>query len=372
MTPEPGRLCRVPATPTPSPNRAMHRILTASVCAAGLLAPHDLSTDYRPDRILVVESTISFEAKVTDFEVLIDGQPPEGLERASDQSSTLTITTVHADQVMKTDDGSPTQVQREFRSLSGTTARSAGGEEDSTDLVSPLDGATLELTDDDGEVAVTALGENDLEEAQLKGHRLTLALDVLLPGDEMNEGDSWELDSEAIADALGIQRHGVLFPRRPADAGRGNGERGNGRRRGRRGGAQAGGLNELQHLDWEGTAELSGTEDYEGIDCWVIELEMEATGELPEQAQGRRGRDRAVQPPSTQPALALQTTMEIELKGRLLVSVEGRRPVHLHLNGDFGREMERSMDRGERTMEMTSSSEGTLTLNVDVSEESPE
>ena len=353
----------------------MKRIFAATACATGLCATVDLSTNYKADHVLVVETSITLESKVTNFEVLIDGQAPEGRELPGEQSSTLTVSTLHADHIVEASDGSPTMIRREFRSLSANNVQNSGGEENSNDLSSPLEDVTLEIKSVDGEISVRPTEEKDLEKAQLEGHLLALSIDALLPEEEIEEGGSWELESEAIAEALGFQRQATLFPRRQGggrEAAGGEGRRG---QRGRqRGAGQGGGLGEFAHLNWEGEAQLAGTEDYEGTSCWVIELELEASGELPEQAQGqgRRRRDRSVQPETSLPSTALETTMEIELKGRMLVSVDGRHPMNLSLEGSFEREMERNVERGERSMEMTRSSEGNFKLEVAVSQEESE
>lgn len=349
----------------------MLRTLSVAACAAGLCATADLSTDYRTDRILVVESTLEFQAEVTSFEVLLDGEPREGGGGGGEQTSTVTISTVHADHAVEAADGKASKVHREFRSLSASNTRGGG---EANDLSSPLEGVTLELVEEDGEVSVSVPGGEDLEDAQLEGHQMTLAMDALLPDGEVEDGDSWNLDGDMIAAAIGFQQQGVLFTR-PEREGRERGERGGGGGGGRRGGGggQAGSLAEFRHLDWEGTASLGGTEDYEGTSCWMIELELEASGALPEQAGGgRRGRDRSASPAEPSYSLPVETTMEVEIKGRMLISTEDRRPVLLDLEGTFERETERTMERGERTIEMSGSSEGTFKLGVIVSEESPE
>lgn len=350
----------------------MKLILPLIFVPLALIARDDLSTKYEKDRWLVVESSITMETEVTDSEMLIDGEPPEGNRGGGggDSSTSLTRSIVTADRVLEADEDGPTRALREFRSVDGSQTMSFGDQERESQANSPLAGVTLELTLEDGDVSASVSDGESQEDAQLQGHSMTLALDALLPDGDMDEGDSWDLDKEAIGTALGLDLQQVLFtrPERGGESEGGGGGRG-GRRGG--GGGNTSGLGELLQVDWEGEAKLGSTVDHDGTSCYEVTIQLEASGDLPERQFGGRGRDRVMSPElETLPWIG--TTLEIELEGRLLVSVEGHLPVLLELEGELIREMERTMERGERTMEMSRTTEGTINIQIEVSTESAE
>ncbi|MFT7677706.1 MAG: hypothetical protein ACI8QC_001689 [Planctomycetota bacterium] len=350
----------------------MKLILPLALVPLALIARDDLSTKYEQDRWVVVESSITMETEVTDFEMLIDGEPPEGNRGGGggDSSTSLTRSIVTADRVMEAGEDGPTRVLREFRSVGGSQTMSSGDQERESQANSPLGGVTLELALEDGEVSASVSDGDSQEDAQLQGHSMTLALDALLPDGDMDEGDSWDLDKEALGKALGLELQQVLFTR-PERAEGGGGERGGGRGRRGGGGGNTSGLAELGQIDWEGEAKFGGSVDHDGTACYEISIKFEGSGELPEREFGGLGRDRAVTP-NTELLAWVGTDLEIELEGRLLVSIEGHLPVLLELEGELTREMERTMDRGERTMEMSRTTEGTLKIQIEVSTESAE
>lgn len=349
----------------------MKLILPLVLVPLALCTREDLSTKYEKDRWVVVESSISMETEVTNFEMLIDGETPEGNRwgGGGDSSTSLTRSIVTADRLLEADEDGPTRVLREFRSVDGSQTMSFGDQERESQANSPLAGVTLELVLDDGEVNASVSEGDSQEDAQLQGHSMTLALDALLPDGDMDEGDSWDLDKEALGRALGLDLQQVLFTRPERG---GEGERGGGGR-GRRGGGggNTSGLGELLQVDWEGEAKLGGIVDHDGTPCYEISIQLEASGDLPERQFGGRDRDRALSP-ELELLPWIGTTLEIELEGRLLVSVEGHLPVLLELEGELTREMERTMDRGERTIEMSRTTEGTLKIQIEVSTESAE
>ena len=338
-------------------------LLPVTAAGLALFAVDELRTDYTGERTLRIASTTEVSVEITDFALERDGEPMDtgGWGGAGPHTSTTTI--VQLDKVTEHAEGVPTGLERTFE-----TATRTGGEET---IDSPLDGETLLLTvGDDGEVeAVLESGATPAEDSVLAGHLLTLALDALLPEDAVSDEDSWELDGEAVAHALGIDQSAALFPRREWEAG---GERGGGgeRRRGPRmmGGQTAQRL--FQEADWEASARLAAeTASIDGVECLVIELELEAAGELEEQeSPWGGGRDHAAGLEASAP-VPIETEFEIDLEGRLFFSVELGRPLALEVEGDFSLETERIRERGESTMTIYIAQEGTFVLNVLVTEE---
>jgi len=206
----------------------------------------------------------------------------------------------------------------------------------------------------------------------LEGHSLTLALDALLPDEDVDSGDSWEIDKDALLRALGMDVESALFPRRaPEGGGEGRGGRGGGR--GGFGGGGGGGspVAFFKDADWEGKAEYSGsTEEVEGLECAVIELEFEAEGDLPERQFGRDRREFSfgLKSPFGIGSLAsvLESTYEVTLEGKLYFSLEEKRPVKLELEGEFTLETNREFDRQGSSMSMETTQEGEYEYTVTV------
>jgi hypothetical protein len=127
-----------------------------------------------------------------------------------------------------------------------------------------------------------------------------------------------------------------------------------------------GGLAVLEGGEWDAKAKLTEeTEEVDGVECAVIELKAEVSGELPEMgAGGGRGRDRAFGLEGTTGAA---NTFEAELEGRLLWSVKEARPVRFELTGTLTtvRDMERETQRG--VMKSHTEQETRIELTVAVS-----
>jgi len=345
------------------------KTLLLPVTAVGLvaLAADELRTDYTAERTLRIASETEITVETTDFAIERDGEPMDMGGFDGGGPSTTVTTIVHLDKVTEHADGVPTGLERSYE-----TATRSGGEET---VDSPLDGEEIVLSvDADGEVeAVVASGAAPDQDSVLAGHRLTLALDGLLPEDDVSGEDSWDLDGDAVVAALGIDHATTLFPRREWQGEEGQRGGGGERRRGPRmmGGQTAQRL--FQEAEWEASARLADeTASVEGIECLVIELDLEAEGELEDQeSQWGGGRGRAAGLETSAPAL-LETEFEIDLEGRLFFSIEHGRPLAFEVEGQFSLESERIRERGESTMTIFMAQEGTFALNVLITEEETE
>ena len=332
---------------------------------AGLASPvgDELRTDYAAERTLRVTSETEVTVETTDFSIERDGEPMDTGGWGGGGPSTTATSIVHLDKVTAHEDGRPTGLERTFEQA----GRSGG--EDSVD--SPLDGETLVLTmDEDGDVRTELeSGVSPDPESVLEGHRLTLALDALLPEDEVSGEDSWELDGEAVAEALGIRLSATLFPRPEYEPGGGGRGEGGGRRRGPGGMGGRTAERLFQSAEWDASARLAAeTVQVDGVECFVIELDLEAEGELEEEERPWGGHGRGHGLESGVPSLAT-TEFEIDLEGQLFFSKELGRPLGLEIEGDFSVESERTRERGDSTMTIYIAQEGTFTQTVSITEE---
>jgi hypothetical protein len=275
-----------------------------------------------------------------------------------------------------TTEGVPTHIVRTFEEL-GSSRETAEGEEDMPANPSmPAAGLKIDISiDEEGDQKVTVLeGEAPENDKFMESQTMTLGLDALLPTEAVEVDATWELDSESIQSALG-----VLMPQpgpRPEGSGRRRG--GDDRfpqdgppqgRRGMRGGSNMGSF--FAEVEWSGEAKLASLEtEYEGVKCAVIELTMEAAGDLPERNFGGGGRDRGDR--SVNPLISAQPVegeAEVKLTGKLYFSLEGKHPMALAIEGTIKSSNSVIRDRGERTMSMYSEQEGEIQVTYTLSHE---
>jgi hypothetical protein len=346
----------------------MSRTVLSALIAFTLATGTPLATEYTAGAAHKLSIESSFSLETTEFTIERDGVPMEGGFGADTQMS-ATRSLVIIDRVLESNDGVPQRLSREFESVSGSNASIMGDRENESDVECPLDGVTLELSLQDGDVSVEQTDGDTPDDSEVfEGHRLTLGLDALLPSEEVNAGDSWELDGEALSQALGFDLDSALFPKpEPEERGaRGEGDGGRGRNRGPRGGgADAQRYFAAASWDLKATLDVETTE-YQGIVCHVIQIKGQGSGELPERerGQGRDRQDQTLTPSVT--LLPLENSFEIDVEAELYIRVEGRMPLHFELEGIFETESNREMQRRESLMVISSSQAGELKYSVNI------
>lgn len=276
-------------------------------------------------------------------------------------SAETQVSETYVDRFLEVADGKPLKVRRHWTDVSGTSSMNMGDNASEREIESPFKGLVVEI-DAEGEATVIEGSEPEGEDA-LKGHKLVLCLDALLPGKEVAVDDTWDLEKDAIVEALHQEVLSKLTPP-PArtEGAEGRGQRGGGGRGGMRGGRSGRG-GRLREFDWTGQAKvLSVDEDVDGVACTVVELKLEASGsrELPAMGRPRDG------------VLALPfentQTYSCELEGKLHWDNKERRPLKLELKGTASAESVREMSREESTMRMETTEEMQFEYSVVVSE----
>lgn len=338
---------------------------TMLFCAAALALGQTLATDYERASRLRIDATASFAMETTSMSMERDGEPVES--RGGGGASTKeTRHLVLLDEYQEKKDGAPVHVRRTFETIDSEGTIEFGERSMDIEHETPLEGVALDITvAEDGEISVEVADGSVSDDELLEGHLPGLALDALLPAEEVEQGDSWELESDAIVRALGFDVEPVLFrrPEAPEE------EPSEGRRGGRGGFGRGGGGSPAQYFrsgEWQGKATLDSlTEEHEGMTCAAILLELECEGELPETDSGGREREFAAAP-ALQPAV--ENSFEIKVEGRILYSLADQRPILLELEGKVSTDSrrERSSERG--SFVISSTQEGTFTLSVQVSE----
>jgi hypothetical protein len=315
----------------------------ALLCAAALaasLAPAELATRYEAEKAVRVtcETTLSMETTASEF--LRDGEPIEGRGGSGGGGREEARRSVHVDRWLDCADGRPARVRRSWQEVEGDLEMDFGGESRGFALESPFEDVAVEIgRDEDGDLSWEVVEGSDPGQEGLERLRPELALDALLPYGEVAEGDSWDLEAEAIARALGLDLADVLLRRPDPGEGQGGGGRG-GRGGGRRGGGSS--LGQLAGAEWTGKASFEGEVEFEGTRCALIELELEAESEMDGEGMTR--------------------TFEAELEGRLYVDLEARRPLALEVEGDLRTEMDSERERQGMLIEMHREEEGRFEL----------
>jgi hypothetical protein len=349
----------------------MIRLILPAMLAFALTGGETLTTQYSVEKAYRIEVECSFSMETVDFSMERDGEPVEGGFGGGGRQSEESRTVVMIDTVLDAKDGKPTQVRRAFESIGGSSTSTRGDRESEYERECPLSGVVIEMTLDDGEVTTEVVeGDEPDDEALLEGHLLALSVDALLPEGEVDADEAWEVDGESVMRAFGIDVEKALFPAPQREESEGEGRGG---RRGGWGSRGSGGVARyFTSGDWEAEATLeTDTEEYEGVECHVIRLEAEATGELPEREFGGRGGRGGggggggmLQPAGAAPMF--ENSFEFEVEGKLFFSVEGGHPVHLEIEGKLSTESVREMERRESTMVISNSQEGTFNYTVDI------
>ncbi|MCE9594618.1 MAG: hypothetical protein K8S98_10520 [Planctomycetes bacterium] len=330
--------------------------------AAALLAVGGtrLSTHYTAEHSVKVTVESKFSMETTKFDMTRDGEPVEGFGGGSSSETTRKV--VHVDKWTAAEDGKPTKVERTFEALENKSVMRFGEDERESSVDSPLAGVTLELSaDKEGRVeAKVKEGKEPSHSEALEHHRLELALDALLPGEAKEAGAKWELDKDAVRRMLLADVTPSLFPP-PEQADDGGGQGGGRRGRGMRGGG-SGRL--FDTAEWTGKATYTGDEEHDGVQCAVIELAIEAEGEMPEPPpRARRGGDAF----GIESAATFAPKYEIKLEGKLYFSLADKRPAGLTLEGTA--KIETNDDREGRdggTMHISSTQEGKFEQKVTI------
>jgi len=340
-------------------------ILTALAVSLG--AGQTLSTDYSRDRALSVSVVSTQSSMIKSSEITLDGEPVEGRggrggfgggAQSSERRYTFT------DTVVTVKDGAPTKVKRAFGAVAGSVTMESRDGEQQRDLESAFAEAVI-VIDATGDEVKYEVTEGNIEDEQLAGLVPTLSLDHLLPTGEVEAGAKWELTGADLLAAVGTDFERQLFRRAAPEGGAEGGARGG---RGQGGRPTGGGLAMLASGEWDAEAHFTDeTEEVDGIECAVIALTAEVSGELEERAFGGgrgRGGDRAA---SLEVVVAPRSsTYEAEIEGRLLWSVKEARAVRLHVTGKVLTSIDRENETQRGVMRTRVEQEANYEMTVDV------
>jgi len=163
-----------------------------------------------PDTTVHKSMTSEFEALLDDMSILVDGQDLGAMLGAFELTMFVESELEMTDTYLAVADGRPTELKRTFETLASNTsmdvASEMGGETQDIPASSVLEGATVVYTwDPEMEEYVVRYEEEDAgDEDLLIGLIEDFDMRTLLPDRPVEVGDSWKVDSEALA-ALAMQ-----------------------------------------------------------------------------------------------------------------------------------------------------------------------
>jgi len=147
---------------------------------------------------------LSQELALVEMSQLFDGQEqPGGDEMEREQSATLEFSV--SDSVLAAEDGVAMRLSRSYDELAETrrTFFSHPMMSEPNEMEREAESELAERTvvferDEDGEYSATFEGEDDDEDPLLQGLDADLDFSVLLPEGDVERGDSWEVDGDAL------------------------------------------------------------------------------------------------------------------------------------------------------------------------------
>jgi len=293
---------------------------------------HELVTLYPVGQRLREVSESDFSIEATEASATVNGMelPPEALEQMpfGQMSERTQSSSRELDEVLEVEDGRPVRLRRSFEAL--TRERTKAGDTEQQEGV--LVGETLILQDDDGEVTAEVEGDTEVDDFYLTGYRLTRLVDVLLPDEEVEVGDSWDVDDELLFALAGMDDGPELYEVEEDKRERGKG------------------FGELMRESVEPTCKVTfeKIEERDGLRCAVLAYEVEVAGETD-------GLDGSVfGAPEDGPEMSGTLTADITIQGHVWHSLEEGRPVahEGEIGGTLEMTMEMSLEAQGQTFEM--------------------
>lgn len=291
-------------------------IPTTVLLLSGGLWPREESLIYAPEADL--ELTRTFEANAEYdivFSMEVEGEELE-LGEQPDFTSEWNEHIVVSDEILEVEDGRPTDLRRTYDELSQTSTDSDGEDESERGMTSDFEGETVRFLWDDEDEEYTAKfvdEDTELDEDLLQWLHEDMDLRAILPGYEVEEGDSWDIDQDVY---LPLMWPGGLLEFYPDDA---DGPSGEGDDRNQQ---------TIDNLAAEGTAtfeEVREDDDGRRLAVITVELSITTSTERTREEQDPEGNSVEVE---------ITEEIERELEGEILWDIEGGHLYSVELEGD--------------------------------------
>lgn len=315
-------------------------------------APREETIAFAPEEGTTLERTFQAHAEYTiEFGMRIDGEDLEPSEQP-DYTSEWTETIAVTDEILGVEDGRPTDLKRTFDDLSQESTDTVGDDEVERSLSSDLEGETVRFTwdDDDEEYHVELVDEDsDLDPDVLQWLSEDMDLLGVLPDDEVEVGDSWEID-ESVYLPLMWPSGLVGFHAEDEDAPDADDNERN--------------QQTIDNLEAEGTATFEEVrEDEDGRRLAVLSIELSITT-----STSRTREDEGPEGESVE--VTVDEEIERELEGEILWDLDAG---HLHsvsLEGDSTWVQTESADvdtpDGTRNVARVITMDGTISYSVEI------
>lgn len=239
--------------------RPFHAAAAALLCLpSGTVG--GLSTAYAEDLVLVLrnESTLVQAIRRT---VALEGiEVP--IKGGDDMVVTFHRSRTQTDHFLEVEEGRPVVLRRVFGEITQDRSIAMGesGEENEETMTGVVEGLTLLIEADEDDETTATVEDGDVEERYLEHFLIAYETDLLAPVGEAEEGDSWELDTEALERLFGLLPSATYFE---PD-----------REQGETDIEQAFRDATREAADLEGEVTWEATEDRDGLSCALLTFEM--------------------------------------------------------------------------------------------------
>jgi hypothetical protein len=276
------------------------KLLLSSAALFLLAAParDTLALVYAPEEGTQLKRVFDAEAeyRLTDMTTSVNGEPWKGPDEDErpEISNGFTEHIAVTDTLAAVEDGRPTELVRTFDELGQVNIEKVDDEESSVELGSPLQGKSVRFRwdGDESTYVAEAADESDELDSDLLGALLEdMDLRLVLPKEEVEVGDTWELDPRLYL--------GFMWPSGLLDF-QVEGEEPSAEDRGPS-------QQTIERLEGSGTARLEEVREEDGLRLAVIHVELEIT----------TGSESVLAAESTEESESPEVTVEVEIERTL-------------------------------------------------------
>jgi len=330
-----------------------------------LALPAD-KVEFQPSEGLSLTRTYVNKTDLTldGLDVTMNGQPvPGGIDMEMDLSMSQRV--VVTDLLGALSSGRPARLVRSYDELSQQSEFSVkvqqmpgGGQDASVKAESELQGKKVVFAwDEESGAYKTSFDGGEGDQALLEGLEEDMDLRVLLPGKEVAEGDSWEIDVKSLRSLLAYGGNLKLKPTDPGELGQG----------------AMPGMDSMsdfssvfgEMLEGEAGGQYSGTREVDGVRCAVIHIKLDVSASADITDKVRDAMDKM--PEQVAAAEIEQMDLELEMKGEgdLYWDVAAGVPHSFELSGttNMAMDMGMSMSMGDSPIKLEQSMELSGTFN---------
>jgi hypothetical protein len=320
-----------------------------------LTAPAD-KVEFHPAEGLALTRTYTSKTELTldDMEMTMNGQPLP-MEIEMDMDMTMSQRTVVTDELGALSEGRPVRLKRSFDELTQQSEFSLqmemmpdGGQDRSIESESELEGKTVVFAwDADSGAYTTSFDGGEGDETLLEGLEEDMDLRVLLPGTEVSEGDTWELDVKSLRTLLAYGGNLKLVP---------NDMEGMDMNAGMPGMDSMSDFSSVfgDMLEGEASAEYRGTREIDGVSCAVIHVVVDISASADISDKVRDAMDEMPEQISAAEIEHMDLEMELEGEGDLYWDLAAGVVHSFELSGTTSMAMDMAMalSMGEQSMNM--------------------